>query len=89
MTMTLDEAKSEYLMCRLLYNSACEKGDRNRRWEAYDRMKRAEINLIDVATDKACAANGDEPMQGEAYEALLTSPTARRKVAELSLTLED
>lgn len=88
--MTLDEAKTEYLLTRATYEAACKLGrdGRNRRWDAYRLMVDAQKNLIDVAADKACMAEGVAPLSGEDYEAAMANAVARQELTELSLRLE-
>ena len=61
-TMTSDEALSQYRAARRNYDEACRtctRDTRNARYAAYDALKTAELDLIDVVADEVTAKTGE------------------------------
>jgi len=88
----LGEAKTQLLTARENYTEACRLSATDRadyrmiRYQAYQALKEAEIDLIDIAIDQAEEQTGHRIGN---YESLIKDSVLRRKAADLALCLRE
>jgi len=91
--MEREEAIAQYLMSENNYKTAClackkdRIANRDFRRGAYEALRLAEIDLIDISFDLVEKRLGEQGKYGKLLNEILENPEARKEAAKLSLLL--